>query len=307
MDYQFDVSDFKAYLKDKNPKYRVEGLTFWKTTIPLPIDLFNKIFDDSGIILSEYINHLTAAIIVFTEREVFEELFLISVDQLPSKDLINKKSLVIKWLEDLFENNKSYQHFMLNVSEALSLESISIDPEGITKALCHEGRKYSRLAYPKPLKVYVAEFPLAVSICTKNTDMFGNIIADRYSIYRSGFSDALAIIFNALIDFKLICNNHETIVQRINLNIDNPGNNEYKLEKTQDGSLWEPNYTKNHLVKINVEHPFIKTLPPQDTKHITDILYFLSEFEDSQFSDSQRKVLENMRQEVSKSLWIEYD
>ena len=49
MDYQFDVSDFKAYLKDKNPAYRVEGLTFWQKRIPLPIDLFNRIFDDSLI------------------------------------------------------------------------------------------------------------------------------------------------------------------------------------------------------------------------------------------------------------------
>lgn len=307
MDYQFDVSDFKSYLKNKNPKYRVEGLTFWKTTIPIPIDLFNKIFDDSGIILSEYINQLTAAIIVFTEREGFEERFLISVDQLPTKALIKQKKMVIKWLEDVFEKNKSYQYFMLNVAEALSLDNITIDPEGITKALCHEGKKYCRLAYPKALKAYVSAYPLADAICTDNTDMFGNIVADRFGIYRSGFSDALATIFNALIDFKLICNSHETTVQRINLSIDNSGNNEYKLEKTQDGSLWEPNYTENHLVKINVEHPFIKTLPPQSTKHITDILYFLSEFEDSQFSDSQRKVLENMRQEVSKSLWIQYD
>ena len=38
-----------------------------------------------------------------------------------------------------------------------------------------------------------------------NTDMFGNIIADRYNIYRAGFGDALAFIFNALLDFRILC------------------------------------------------------------------------------------------------------
>ena len=41
--------------------------------------------------------------------------------------------------------------------------------------------------------------------------MFGNIISDTLGVYRSGFSDAFAAIFNKLLDFLLEQNNGKKI------------------------------------------------------------------------------------------------
>jgi hypothetical protein len=307
MEYEFDVSDFKAYLKERSHYYRVDGLTFWQKKIPIPIDLFNRIFEDSGAILFEYINHLTVSVLVFSEKQEFETIFGVSADKLPSDKLLTQNEKLVKWLSNVLSRNNAYKHFMLNVAEILKLDEVKIDPVILASALCHEGKKYSRLSYPEAIKALIAEFPAIEFLPIAKTDMFGNVIADRYEIYRSGFSDALANIFNALIDFKLVCGKHESVIQRMNLSVEEPKSDKYKFEKAQDGSLWEPGYDINSLVKINPEHPFLKSIPDQDSEFIIDILYYLSEFEGQQFNESSKKTIENMRQEISRSLWIKYD
>jgi hypothetical protein len=141
-----------------------------------------------------------------------------------------------------------------------------------------------------------------------NTDMFGNIVADRYNIYRSGFSDALAIIFNLLLDFRIVCTNHRSSIQRISISVEQSDNFNIELKRTKDGSLWEPDYTDDHVLRINPEHPFFKAATDGgSTLMLNELLYSLSKFENSQFSDTQRKLLENMRQEISRELWIKHD
>jgi len=307
MEYEFDVSDFKAYLKERSHYYRVDGLTFWQKKIPIPIDLFNRIFEDSGAILFEYINHLTVAVLVFSEKEEFESLFGVTVEKLPSEDLLTQSEKLVEWLSGVLLKNNAYEHFMLNAAEILKLDGVKVEPSHLATALSHGGKKYSRLSYPEAIKTLIADFPALDYLPISKTDMFGNVIADRYEIYRSGFSDALANIFNALIDFKLVCGKHESVIQRINLSVEEPKSDKYKFEKAQDGSLWEPGYDINSLVKINPEHPFLKSIPDQDSEFIIDILYYLSEFEGQQFNESSRKTIENMRQEISRSLWIKYD
>ncbi|WP_210437722.1 hypothetical protein, partial [Vibrio crassostreae] len=73
-----------------------------------------------------------------------------------------------------------------------------------------------------------------------NTDMFGNIIADRYNIYRSGFSDALAIIFNALLEFRILCSGRGEHLQKIRVMAPLIEDIDVRVGKTSDGSLWEP-------------------------------------------------------------------
>lgn len=75
-----------------------------------------------------------------------------------------------------------------------------------------------------------------------NTDMFGNIIADRYNIYRSGFSDALAIIFNALLEFRLLFSGKSGNLPRFRVIMTAPDDVDIRFGKTADGSLWEPGY-----------------------------------------------------------------
>ena len=140
-----------------------------------------------------------------------------------------------------------------------------------------------------------------------NTDMFGNIIADRYNIYRSGFSDALAIIFNALLEFKILCSGRGSGLQRLNLIVGRAEGIDVRSGQTTDGSLWEPGYDDDHFVTLNIEHPLLRNKVESESLKLAELLYYLAEFENNQYSDTQRKLLENMRQEVSRGLWIRHD
>lgn len=306
MAYIYDASDFKKFLYDKNPKYRVDGLTFWQNRIPIPIDLFNRIFDESDIIIAEYVQQLTASAIVFSQSASFEQEFGITVDKLPCSELKNHRIKLIKWLDDVFEKTNIYRNFHANINDNLGIKNSTFGSLELANSLTHQGKKYARLWVPDVINEELRKFPKSYYIGKDNTDMFGNIIADRYNIYRSGFSDALSIIFNCLIEFRLKFSDYQSSFQRINLTIEESDEIKVVSERTQDGSLWEPGYDDDHLVKINPEHPFIRSISSNNT-HLSELLYYLSEFESRQFSDSQRKIIENMRQEVSRNLWIKYD
>jgi hypothetical protein len=60
-------------------------------------------------------------------------------------------------------------------------------------------------------------------------------------------------------------------------------------------------------VTINTQHPLLKNLSQEQSKPLAEALFFLGEFENSQFSDANKKFLENMRQTVSRNLWIKND
>jgi len=307
MKYVFDLPDFKIFLHEKNPKYRVDGLIFWQNRIPIPIDLFNRIFEDSSILLSEYIRQLTCAVIVFGEQESFEENFNFPVKELPSSKL--KKSLleIEEWFEVQISDKSKYKNLPVLISEILQVEVLTFDSSSMSKSLCHQGKKYCRLSFPKELYKLTEGFPSLNKVGTDNTDMIGNIIADRYDIYRSGFSDALAIIFNSLLEFRIFCSGTSENLGRIKLEVERNSNSNIKIQRTKDGSLWDASYEDDHCLILNNEHPFFKKLNQNNLQKVSEILYLLAEFENNQFSDSQRKLIEHMRQEVSRTLWIEND
>ena len=84
MSYQYDLADFKRYLQDRNRAYRVDGLIFWQNRIPLPIDLFNRIFDESDQIVTDYIYQLAASTLAFNKAGAFEEKLGHPVSDLPT-------------------------------------------------------------------------------------------------------------------------------------------------------------------------------------------------------------------------------
>ncbi|WP_108320988.1 hypothetical protein [Vibrio cholerae] len=92
MNYQYDLADFKRYLNDKNSKYRVDGLIFWQNRIPLPIDLFNRIFNESSQIVSDYVYQVVASSVTFSNRESFEKALSVEVSDLPTDDLKKQAS-----------------------------------------------------------------------------------------------------------------------------------------------------------------------------------------------------------------------
>ena len=99
MSYQYDLADFKRFLHAKNPKYRVDGLIFWQNRIPLPIDLFNRIFDEADAIIVEYINQVTASALAFSCGEELLEKFGTQITSLPSSELEGQQYAVAEWSE----------------------------------------------------------------------------------------------------------------------------------------------------------------------------------------------------------------
>ena len=137
--------------------------------------------------------------------------------------------------------------------------------------------------------------------------MFGNIIADRYNIYRSGFSDALAIIFNALLDFRIMCSGRGAHLSQVRVITPLIEEADIRLGKTSDGALWEPGYEDDHYIILNDEHPLMRNLSENEVKPLAEFLFYIGEFENSQFSDASKKLVENLRQSISRSLWIKHD
>lgn len=307
MSYQYDLADFKKYLQEKNPKYRVEGLIFWQNRIPLPIDLFNRIYDEADVIIVEYINQLVASALVFTYAEDFYNSFNIPVNTLPSSEVSKQQLAIVNWISTRLQSVSGVHYLALDISEILDIKDFKLSAETLALSLSHQGKKYSRLFMPEVIKACFDKRCGVNEVGKDNTDMFGNVIADRYNIYRSGFSDALAIIFNALLEFRIICSGRGSDLMRLSLSVERAEGIDIRLGKTTDGSLWEPRYEDDHYVLLSTEHPLLRNKTEVEIILLAEFLYYLAEFENNQYSDTQRKFLENMRQEVSRGLWILHD
>lgn len=307
MSYQYDLADFKRYLHDRNRSYRVDGLIFWQNRIPLPIDLFNRIFDESDQIVTDYIYQLAASTLAFSKADVFVEKLGHPVNDLPTDKLERKYATLSAWITAELPANSRIARMAYDIAEILGVPEFEFSADRVVKALLHQGKKYSRLFMPGAVRERVERFAGCAAIGQDNTDMFGNIIADRYNIYRSGFSDALAIIFNALLDFRLLFSGKGNRLQKISVITSTRTELDVRFAVTTDGSLWEPGYEDDHFVTINNKHPLMRKLSPEQSPPLEELLFFLAQFENSQFSDQNTKFIENMRQTLSRELWIKHD
>lgn len=307
MGYQYDLSDFKRYLNDKNSKYRVDGLIFWKTTIPLPIDLFNRIFNESDQIVTDYVYQVVASAVTFSNRNSFENIFSVTVTDLPKGDLKKKRTALLDWLTESLPKNSVVTLMAYEIADILGLDGFTFSVDKVADALQHQGKKYSRIFMPVKVRELFNCILDIDGVGQDNTDMFGNIIADRYGIYRSGFSDALVAIFNGLLDFRILCSGRGDHLNKFRVIVPLVENIDVRLGRTTDGSLWEPGYEDDHYITLNNEHPLIRNLSDGESKPLAEVLFYLGEFENGQFSDINKKLIENLRQEVSRSLWIRHD
>ena len=67
--------------------------------------------------------------------------------------------------------------------------------------------------------------------------MFSNILADYLGLYRMGFSDILAVIFNDMLNY--VTTNVETIQGSVPLNV-KPHHANITLSEDNGGILWGP-------------------------------------------------------------------
>lgn len=307
MSYQYDLSDFKRYLNEKSHKNRVDGLIFWQNRIPLPIDLFNRIFNESDLIITDYVHQLAASGVTFTNQDSFEKEFDIRVYDLPKGDLKKRALALQKWVSEHLTDNSQVTRMAYEVADILGLEDFEFATENVVDALQHQGKKYARIYIPSSVRGVFSSISGCEDVGQDNTDMFGNIIADRYNIYRSGFSDALASIFNGLLEFRILCSGRGKHLQKVRVVTTLIENADIRVGKTSDGSLWEPSYGDDHFITINTQHPLLRNLSKEQSEPLAEALFFLGEFENSQFSDANKKFLEDMRQTVSRKLWMKHD
>jgi hypothetical protein len=310
MQYKYDLPDFKRYLNDANPKNRVDGLIFWQNRIPIPTDLFNRMFNGGDVFFSLYIDYLLGGIAAYKAKDEILEQCKIEFETLPTNKAKQYELRLTEVIQNVINQDRGFITSAHALKELLGIEDYQLVATRLSKALCHQGKKFDRLFCPQEVKrVLELRFPEIIGVVgVTNTDMFGNVVADYYNIYRSGFGDALALIFNKHMEFRMRCNGHGEGLQRISLTVDTSDRKIlFVEEKTKDGSLWEPDYVDDHVLRINPEHPFFSQISKDGTKALITFLYRMCEFEGSQFSDTQRKLLENMRQEISRDLWIQYD
>ncbi len=304
--------DFKKYLLVKLPDSRQEELIFWKKGIPLPIDLVYRIFDQRGELLKTYLDHLSAVSLYSYSAKIESSHYELEINNLPSSE--NKK-LKIK-LEDQFHKYylKSKISDLTNIlAERLFVVEYNFTEDNYFAAICHEGRKYKRLYLPlkikESLKTYDSELLKIIGV--SNGDMFGNIVADELGVYRSGFSDAFAAIFNKLLDFILERTNEKKIgastASKVKISqVQEPEDPclKYNSGKIDDGSLWEPKYTdaKSSFI-LNSKHPYYELINNKTgIEVLLDIASQSALIESETIRDTTSKILETYRQDISRKL-----
>ncbi|MHA8091929.1 hypothetical protein V7S78_05375 [Aquirufa regiilacus] len=304
--------DFKKYLLEKLPDSRQEELIFWKKGIPLPIDLIYRIFDQRGELLKKYLDHLSSVSLYSYSTKIEDSNYELEINNLPSSE--NKKYR--HKLEDQFDKYylKSKISNLTNVlAERLFVVEYNFSKDNYFSALCHEGRKYKRFYLPQIIKQSIKNYDPEILhiVGISNGDMFGNIVADELGVYRSGFSDAFATIFNKLLDFILEGTTEKQIsastASKIKISqVQEPEELYLKLNSGQieDGSLWEPKYTEAKSTFIlNSKHPYFEFINNKTgIEVLIDIVSQSALIESETIRDSTSKILETYRQDISRKL-----
>jgi hypothetical protein len=312
--YSLNKYDFKKYLLAELPDTRQEDLIFWKKTIPMPVDLVYDIFEKRAELFSLYLHHIGAACLFSYALEKEGRNWQVELARQPTKENSKQYSeLISLFIKHLAGSNVLP---MLNeLAGALMLTSFIANEQLLVQALCHEGRKYKRIYIPAKFKALITPyFPDILNyISNSNQDMFSNVVADELKIYRMGFADAFAGMFNKMIDFITDNTSSPTVtyasasdIKLIHLNKDPAPYVNIRHDKVTDGSLWGIFYkdSKNNYV-LNSSHPFfdlVKTNGINSEQTFVAIIEGLATIEGETFLDGDLKIIENLRQELSRKL-----
>lgn len=308
----FDISGFKKYLFLEPERFKVDGLSIWYNSIPLPIDLFDLFFESWRDYFHSYIDHLMAALLLEGICDVHRDLDF-TPSSFPDAELLKKHKVTIhENMDSLLQSRPEFHSIAKKVSSILGIEEYEINLQNLLAAASIDGKKYKRLYIPKALRGAIKEKSpnSARSFATSNGDMIGNIIADQLKLYRSGFGDALAGLFNKLIDYKV--EECSGFIQRQSLTVLNVQDSAelgfivpVVVQRTTDGALWEPLFDGEVKMRINPKHPFYKLLAKnKDNPEIIKLLSVMTVLEANCPNDKELKTLEAIRASISRSLWL---
>jgi hypothetical protein len=304
--------DFKKYLLEKLSDSRQEELIFWKKGIPLPIDLVYKIFDQRGELLKIYLDHLSAVSLYWYYVKNESSNYEIEINDLPSSTIKTYQKRLTEHFQKYYLKSK-ISDLTDTLAERLFVVEYKFTENNYISALCHEGRKYKRLYLPQKIKESIRSYDSEILkfVGVSNGDMFGNVIADELGVYRSGFSDAFAAIFNKLLDFILDRSSEKQLSISTASKIKITQHQETEIfnlkfigGKIEDGSLWEPKYSdaKSSFI-INTKHPYYELINDKSgIEVLIDIASQSALIENETVKDTTSKILETYRQDISRKL-----
>lgn len=304
MEYNYAYPDFLRFCSSTGHNIRSDGDVVWYNTIPVPNILTKQLFFSAEDFLRDYLNHLFSAVTValvdvVNNSDYFSDLPLPSNDRYEDPKILLVKAQNI-WSEKLF------QDFIKNITKMSGLTAFKFDVISFEKALEHKGKKYKRLYYPNEIKRVLGEnFSQTLNIMERNNgDFFGNVVADKLNIYRSGFSDAFAGIFNKLLDFKF------DMFGNVDPNTARTGQTKkFKLESIGSiepaeflrGNLWEADLKQGGKINVKIdEFHSINDLDP--ASRFNYLLLALSREEMYIFDEKEKQNIEEFRYRVSQTL-----
>ena len=301
---RYSFTDFVTYCSQGNASFRPDGEIYWCQTKPIPSILVKRLFFSADLFLIDYVHHLltATALALHDLKSPADKLFEFFPD--PSSRIKHLSKLENIWREcQSFSKFKKFEH---DVSELSGLGAFELSLQNFIECLSHKGRKYDRLYYPDVVKNLIDQsFPKVSELLNRsNGDMFGNIVVDKLNVYRSGFSDAFAGLFNDYLKFKfdffpLI--NPKNASQGQTEVITIPSIGTITPVEYTNGNLWEPTMQQGGAIGVELakNHP-ASMLDPQLKFNL--LLLALSKEEMKIFDPDLKIKLEQFRYRVSMNL-----
>lgn len=306
MNYKHSFPDFLTFCSDQGLKIVEDGETLWENNKPAPKELIRKMFFDTPLILEKFMDHLFSAVIVSLGDLKYKTIFF---ESLPASKTLKeqaKKEELCNYYDE-FSNMEQFNKFRDAVVGYSGIQYTPLSLERFYEAISHQGKKYTRLYYPRSIKDLIKEMLPNCQrkhLTREKGDFLGNQLCDTYNIYRSGYSDLLSIIFNKYLDFKFdylqgYDPSKSTQGQQRSEQFYTAG--ELIYSNNMRGNLWSPIMRQNGTIsaKVNNLHPIFEV---EDKDKFKLLILALSEIEMGIFEEEQKSKQEQLRFRVSKQI-----
>ncbi len=301
---RYSFPDFIAFCSERDSSFLSDGEIYWCKRIPIPSILAKRLFFSVDIFLKEYIHHLLSAIALALHDLKNPNAKIFQLYPNCDERIVHQAELRTIWMEcQLLPYFKDFENC---VSQMCGFGCFELTLDDFLNSLDHKGKKYDRLYYPDAVKKLIDDkFPKVVDFLNRSKgDMFGNIVVDKLNIYRSGFSDAFAGLFNEYLTFKFEyfpeANPQHASTGQIEI-ISIPSIGSISPIEYANGYFWEPTMQQGGAIGVELatNHP-VSMLEPQLQLNL--LLLAMSKEEMKIFDPDLKAKIEDFRFRVSVSL-----
>ena len=301
---RYTYKEFLNFCNAQNQNIRLDGDVVWYGKIPVPESLIKRVFFEAESLLSIYLDHLISAYAIQTFQFI-EKIELIQAS--PSPEISTKISNDFPNLLEIARRENKFRDIEDFIAQASGLQSYQkITTNKLVKVLNHKGKKYERIYVPHKIKdfIQISAPKLNLNIGVSNGDMFGNVIADEFKIYRSGFSDAFAGVFKEYLEFKFeYFGNLDPSLSNLGVvqKLDYEKAGSVVLSKNMQGALWEPRLAAEHGVNVilNQSHPFLLNEKFSHEERLDMLMLAFAHEEMHLMNDADKELIEEFRLRIS--------